>query len=148
MLKSLFAVALLAVVRPVAGQTGCALPVVKVLRNNQEVPRSGAPLAPKVTLQVDPAPECPRSSSYRFTDAELTLVRGRRPLVPSIHANGPDVDLSAWMKLVQPGDRIYVFVPYKSLVVVAADGTPQPFPQPKLEADSQNGIGFNWALVP
>ena len=128
-------------------QTNCATPFVQVLRGGDVVTAAGSPLAPSVTLRLQPHAQCPAGQSYQFKDAELTLVRGRRPLLPPLRVNQPEVDLSAWMKEAQPGDRIFVFVPYKSLVVVTPDGKQQPYAQSEWQDPTKPGIGFNWLLV-
>lgn len=157
MLKNLF-LPLILLASAATAQTGCPKPVVKVLRNGEEVPATGSALAPSVTLQVTPAAECPEPVSYRFSSAELTLVRRGRPVLPAMRVRQPQADLRAFMGAYQPGDHIFVFVPYQSLFVVAADGSQQPYPRPKrtspkpgqfdISTDEAKGIGFNWLLGP
>jgi hypothetical protein len=144
---TVLAIALIAAAGAATAQTGCPKPVLKVFRDQQEVPTSGAALVPQVTLQVSPAPTCGEKVSYQFKDAELTLIRGRRPLLPTKRVSQPAVDLSDIMKLAQPGDRVYVFVPYKNLTVVSANGKQSPYPVPALTPEEKNGIDFNWTLV-
>ncbi|TGD82484.1 hypothetical protein [Hymenobacter wooponensis] len=146
--RTVLAVALIAATGGAAtAQTSCPKPVMKVFRNQQEVPATGAALVPQVTLQVSPNPACAEKVSYQFKDAELTLIRGRRPLLPTKRVSQSSVDLSDMMKLAQPGDRVYVFVPYKNLMVVSADGKRTPYPVPALTPEQENGIGFNWPVV-
>ena len=81
-----------------SAQSGCPLPIVKVLRNNQVVPGTGAAFAPKVTLLVSPSPACTDGVSYQFKEAEVTLMRGRRPLTPTKLVHQPVEDLT-WMSM-------------------------------------------------
>ena len=136
-------------------QSGCPPPIVKVLRNNQVVPSTGAAFAPKVTLLVSPSPACTDGVSYQFKEAEVTLMRGRRPLTLTKLVHQPVEDLT-WMSMyLQPGDRIYVFISYKNLVAVSADGKQRPYPQPvqpqpaqpDLRTDAAKGVSFSWLLL-
>jgi hypothetical protein len=76
----------------------------------------------------------------------------------TINVRAPEVDLGDFAGIARPGDRIYVFVLYKNLYVVAANGTLHPYPRPELSEEQQRGInanlitdeargiGFNWVL--
>ena len=155
--KALLAGALLVAAAAAVAQTSCPHPTVKVLRNNQEVPATGSALAPNVTLRVHPDSQCPDRVSYKFSAAELTLVRHGRPVMPAMRVNQPQVNLTAWLKVSEPGDRIYIFIPYANLVVISADGKQRPYPQPRptqpkaakldLSTDEAKGISFVWPLV-
>jgi hypothetical protein len=125
-------------------QTACPVPVV---HDQQEVPSTGSALVPQVTVQVNASAKCPDNVSYQFNEAELTLVRGRRPILPTKRVSQSEVDLSDMMKVVRPGDRVFVFVPFKNLTVVSADGKHTPYPMTDLNATDQNGVGFNWLIV-
>jgi hypothetical protein len=86
-------------------------------------------------------------------------VRGRRPLFPTKLIRQPEVELTELRGIAQPGDRIYIFVPYKNLVVVSAAGEERPYLTPALTTgqrkgaatnpvtDEVKGIGFVWLLV-
>ena len=130
----------------------------QVWQHNQEVPSTGAAFAPKVTLRVSPNPACAHGDNYRFREAEVTLLRGRRPLMMTKLVHGPEIDLGDFARTARPGDRIYVFVLYKNLYTVAANGTVHPYPRPELSEEQQRGItanlltdeargiGFKWVL--
>jgi hypothetical protein len=150
---------LVATAAPAAAQTDCAQPALKMLLNGKEIPATGHPMAPSVRLRVAPAPGCPTAVSYRVSSAELTLTRGGRPLLPTRSVRQPRVDLRALMSVAQPGDHIYVFIPYQNLSVVAADGSQQPYLPPgltkpppgqiiDLRTDESRGISFSWLLLP
>lgn len=156
MLKNLFLPFLfLASASAATAQTGCASPVVKVLRNGVEIPATGSAMAPIVRLQITSDPECAENISYRVTTAEITLVRNGRPLLPTLLVKQPQADLRGFLRHAQPGDHVYVFIPYKNLRVVAADGTLLPFLPPAkaksrqldVATDGAKGIGFNWLLL-
>lgn len=136
-------------------QAGCPPPTVHVLREGQEVPATGAPLAARATLRISPDPACP-GTRYQCTGIELTLLRGTRPLTPTRTVHRPQVDLTAWLPEARPGDRLHVFVPYKNLLVVASDGSTTPYPLPEtttnknrgpdLATDAAKGISFTWIV--
>ena len=158
MLKNLFLPLLfLATTSAATAQTSCAAPVVKVLRNGVEIPATGSPMAPGVRLQITPDPACTEKISYRVAAAEVTLMRNGRPLLPTLLVKQPQADLRGFLRHAQPGDRIYVFIPYKNLRVVLPDGTQQPFllpvpakPKPRqldLETEAAKGISFCWILL-
>lgn len=144
MKRTLAPLVLLGAAEAAVAQTGCSTPIVKVFRDQQEVPSTGAALVPQVTLQVSPASTCGEKVSYQFSDAELTLIRERRPLLPTLRVSQTAVDLSDMMPLAKPGDRVYVFVPYKSLTVVAPDGKRTPYPEPDVAPKQENGADFSW----
>ena len=62
----------------------------------------------------------------------------------------------ALLPVAQPGDRLYFFVPYKNLLVVAPDGSTTPYPLPEtapqknrgldLTPDAATGISFTWLV--
>jgi len=159
MKQVIFALALLAPAGGAMAQTHCPPPVVKVLRGTQEVPSTGAAFAAQVQLTVVPNPACADGSTYRFREAEVTLLRGRRPVLPTLLVHQGEADLTALISIAQPGDRIHVFVWYKNLFRVATDGTLRPYRrlspdanEPKgidaaLVTDEAKGVGFNWPLT-
>ncbi|WP_157547513.1 hypothetical protein [Hymenobacter sp. DG25A] len=136
---------------------GCPKPVLKVLRNGVEIPATGSAMAPGIRLQITSDPECREKVSYRVTAAEITLVRGGRPLLPTLLVKQPQADLRGFMPHSRSGDYVYVFIPYKNLRVVSADGTLQPYLPPasaKSESrqrdvtpDAAQGIVFKWILL-
>ena len=139
-------------------QTSCPPPVLRVLRDHQEVPATGAAFAPIITLAVAPNPACGAGGNYRFREAEITLMRGRRPAMPTLLVHRPEVNLTELTGSARPGDRICFFVSYQNLFVVAADGKLHPYPRPALSPGQQTGVGnalltdedkgisFNWLL--
>lgn len=155
----LLSLALLAPAGGATAQTHCPPPVVTVLRGQQEVPGAGAAFAATVRVAVAPNPACADGGTYRFRAAEVTLMRGRRPVLATLLVHQGDADLTALARTAQPGDRIHVFVWYKNLFLVANDGTLRPYqrrspeaPEPKgidaaLVTDEAKGIGFNWLLT-
>ncbi|MFD1468384.1 hypothetical protein ACFQ48_09115 [Hymenobacter caeli] len=128
-----------------------------MLLDQGEVPAAGSALALRATLQVQADPACPTPARYAFGSAELTLVRRGRPVLPTRRTTQPQVDLRALAKACQPGDHLYIFIPYASLAVVAADGQQRPYrqlrrPQPgrssiDLSTEESKGISFNWLLT-
>ncbi len=128
-------------------QSACPPPVVRVWVNNQPVPGSGAPLAKQMRLRVSPGPGCPTNVRYLFREAQVTPLRGPRPLTPTLVMTDSTADLTYFGKYSQPGDRINVFIPYDKLVVVSADGKQTPYPLPTGAAAKAKGIRFDWVLL-
>ena len=150
------ALALLGLTSSAKAQTDCPPPTLKVLCNNQEVPPTGAPLVAHPTLLISPGADCPGAVRYEFTAVEMTLTRGPRPMMPTRTMRPSAINMLDFARTYDTGDRLYVFVPYRNLVVVAADGTKHPYPPPApkttnagidLSTDQQKGIGFNWLLI-
>lgn len=144
----------LAVSSAVRAQTGCPPPALKVLNKGQEIPLTGAPLVPHVMLQIHSDPSCPGTVRYEFNVAELTLMRSGRPVFQTMVVQQPDINMLEFARVYQPGDRLYIFVPFQNLIAVAADGTKSRYrlPPPKsksvdLETDEQKGIYFSWLLL-
>jgi hypothetical protein len=71
---------------------------------------------------VQSASACATAENYHFREAEVTLLRGRRPVSVTNLVQTAEVDLTALAPLAQPGDRIYVFVLYENLYSVGAKG--------------------------
>ena len=153
----LLAAVVLAATSVAYAQPDCPKPVLKVLRDQVEVPATGSALASCATLQVQADPACPTPVRYAFGSAELTLVRRGRPVLPTRRATRPQVDLRALTAVAQPGDHLYIFIPYASLTILAADGQQRPYQQPQrpqprhpsvdLSPDESKGISFNWLLT-
>jgi hypothetical protein len=159
MKQIIFTLALLALTGEVLAQPHCPPPIVQVLRGTQAVPSTGAAFAATVRVAVVPDPACADGGTYRFREAEVTLMRGRRPAWPTLLIHQGDADLRALARVAQPGDRIHVFVGYKNLFLVARDGTLRPYQRPvpaanepkgidaALVTDEAKGIGFDWQLT-
>jgi hypothetical protein len=153
--KAIAALVLLGAASSASAQTDCATPVIRVFQNNQEVPTTGGALTSRATLAVSSAPDCPAQVSYRFKEAQVTLLRGARPVTPTLIARKPEVNLADFVTHARPGDRLYIFVHYDQLLVVAADGKETPYSVPAarkskgldLSMDQQRGIAFTWPLT-
>ncbi|WP_400192507.1 gliding motility protein GldM [Hymenobacter sp. B81] len=52
----------------------------------------------------------PEDARYRVTSYEITLVRGKRPAIPTRTINGPDANLSDVVNSAREGDRLYIEV--------------------------------------
>jgi hypothetical protein len=131
------------------------VPVLKVLHNGQEVPATGSPLPASAHMRLVSAPGCPAGGSYRATGAEVTLIRAGRPVLPIMLVSQSRLDLRPLQRVAQPGDHLFVFIPYENLLVVAADGSQRPYakPAPKpgkldLAPSDAKGISFKWLIIP
>ncbi|WP_444542821.1 type IX secretion system motor protein PorM/GldM [Hymenobacter lutimineralis] len=52
----------------------------------------------------------PEDARYRVTRYEVTLVRGKRPAIPTRTINGPDASLNDVVNTAREGDRLYIEV--------------------------------------
>ncbi|WP_400191460.1 hypothetical protein [Hymenobacter sp. B81] len=139
-------------------QPSCPPALVQVvLPGGEVVPAAGAPMQGLITLQVVPNPECPGAAAFRFRNAEYTLVRNGRPVLPTFNLRQPQADLRPIMRAARPGDQVHVFIAYQNLGIVAADGRVQLYQPPApptdkrgqvdLIPDAAKGISFNWKLL-
>lgn len=107
-------------------------------------------------MRVRPAPACGTDQRYQFREAEVTLLRGRRPVLTTRLVHTAEIDLTDFTPFAQPGDRIYVFVRYENLYVVGPTGKRRRYANPvlpppsgltaQLVTDEARGIGFTWFL--
>ncbi|MBC6699201.1 hypothetical protein [Hymenobacter sp. BT190] len=154
MVKVLLTVCSCLIATAAIAQVNCSVPVLKVLHNGQEVPATGGPLPASAQMRLMPAPGCQQASSYRATGAEVTLIRAGRPVLPIMLVSQSRLDLRPFQQVAQPGDHLFVFIPYKNLLVVAADGSqssyakPTPKPgKPDLAPNDAKGISFKWLII-
>jgi hypothetical protein len=143
--------------RTVAAQSPCPPPLLNVLLSQHEVPAAGAAFTPHLTVRVRPAPACGTDQRYQFREAEVTLLRGRRPVLATQLVHTAEVDLTAVAPFAQPGDRIYVFVRYENLYLMGPTGKRQAYAKPprpspgsitaQLVTDEAQGISFTWLLT-
>jgi hypothetical protein len=130
---------------------------VQVLLSQQPVSEAGAAFTPHLTVRVRPAPACGTDQRYQFREAEVTLLRGRRPVLMTKLVHTAQVDLTDLTPFARPGDRIYVFVRYENLYLVGPTGTRRLYAKPALSSptdftarlvpDEARGIGFTWLLT-
>ena len=52
----------------------------------------------------------PEDARYRVSRYEVTLVRGKRPAIPTKSISGPQADLSDVVNSYRDGDRLYIEV--------------------------------------
>ncbi|GAA3929145.1 hypothetical protein [Hymenobacter algoricola] len=137
-------------------QTSCALPVLKVVLKSGEVTAAGAPWNPLVTLRVGSAADCPEPVRYRFKDAQVSLIRNGRPVLPTLLISQPWADLSVFTSSCRPCDHLYVLIPFQNLIVVDAAGNQRPYGKPKaktgaekldITTDEFKGVVFKWLLT-
>lgn len=139
---------------PVAARAQCAPPTLKLFQDGVEVTPAARALPLRVTLRVLPDAACPQES-YRFRHAEITLLRRGRPVLPTLRAEKPLVELQSLLPYYQSGDQLVVFIAYQNLALVAADGSLQPLAAPKptklrqldLQTEASRGITFRWPLL-
>jgi hypothetical protein len=106
---------------------------------------------------VRPVPACGTDQQYQFREAEVTLLRGRRPVLATWLVHTAEVDLTAVAPFAQPGDRIHVFVRYENLYLVEPTGKRRAYAKPalpppgsitaQLVTDEARGISFTWLLT-
>lgn len=139
MKKLLFVLALLSG-RWASAQTTCPPLQLKAFHNKQEIKTTGSAVTPTVILTLTNDPACPTAVSYQVKKVEITLVRDKRPVLPARTVEGPEVDLTGFAKLSQPGDRLYMEV--RDAVATPAGGQSTSY---KL-ADGRSLV-LNWVLT-
>lgn len=78
--------------------------------------RQGTPITAVRNLSLRAIPDqgfanfLPEDARYRVTRYEVTLVRGRRPALPTRSIDGPDANLSDVVNSAREGDRLYIEV--------------------------------------
>jgi len=92
------------------GQNKCSDYDLKVYQNGQEVDMKNSPLVSSLSLVLVSDPGCAAMTACRFKSAELTLVREKTPLLPAIKTDKPEVDLTEFRKVYQPGDQLVIEV--------------------------------------
>jgi hypothetical protein len=92
------------------GQNKCSDYDLKVYQNGQEVDLTRSPLVSSLSLVLVSDPNCTETATCQFRSAELTLVREKTPVLPAIITDKPDVDLTEFRKVYQPGDRLVIEV--------------------------------------
>jgi len=117
----------------------------------------GSAFTPQVMLRVTSPDACPEQVHYRFRNAQVTLVRQGRPVIPSMVVSQATVNLAPWMKICQPGDHISLFISYRDIAIVGADGSLQLYSLPKrgelkgakfdIRTEEAKGISFTWPLL-
>ncbi|GGF11446.1 hypothetical protein [Hymenobacter cavernae] len=121
------------------GQTKCADYDLKVYQNGQEVDMKNSPLVSSLSLVLVNDPDCAQMAACQFRSAELTLVREKTPVLPAIITDKPDVDLTEFQKVYQPGDRL----------VIEVEGSTDEAPADP-EQEEQETVGYsvvvNWSL--
>lgn len=107
MKKLLLVLALLAG-RWASAQTTCPPPQLQAFHEEQQIQTAGSAFTPAITLKLVGDPACPAAVSYQIKKVEMTVVRGRRPVLPARDYEGATIDLADFAKHVRPGDRIYM----------------------------------------
>jgi len=92
------------------GQNKCSDYDLKVYQNGQEVDMKNSPLVSSLSLVLVNDPNCTETVACQFRSAELTLVREKTPVLPAIKTDKPEVDLTEFRKVYQPGDRLVIEV--------------------------------------
>ncbi|WP_143436652.1 hypothetical protein [Hymenobacter crusticola] len=110
MKKLIVLLAMLASSSWAAAQTKCSDYELKVYQNGQEVDMKNSPLVSSLSLVLVGDTSCASMIAYRFKSAELTLVREKTLVLPAIKTNKPEVDLTEFKKVYQPGDQLVIEV--------------------------------------
>ena len=122
-------------------QSNCATPVLKAYEGNQQVNVAGSAMPASIKLVLAKASGCPSDVSYQLTGAEVTLVRGRRPILPARRYDNAELDLSEFRNAYQPGDRLFVSVPAAGVTMTSAAGKQEKYP-----ATEEEAFQLNWVL--
>ena len=122
-------------------QKNCSVPKLQVLQDKQEVNLEGSALPATITLALTDKPGCATDMAYQFTGAELTLVRDKRPLLPTMSVKQSEVDLTEFRKIYQTGDRIFIEIPGRNIAKVSTKDK-----QEKSPVAENQGVSANWLL--
>lgn len=139
-MKELLLVLALLSGRWASAQTACPPPQLTALHNEQPINTAGSAFTPTITLALVNDPACPTAVRYQVKEAEMTLVRGRRPMSPARTYQGAAIDLTDFAKHAQPGDRIYMEV--LEIVSTPASGSPK-----TVRLTDANPIALSWILT-
>jgi hypothetical protein len=122
-------------------QSNCPTPVLKVYQDNQEVNVEGSAMPASVKLVLTASPDCAPATAYQLTGAEVTLLRGKRPILPTRKFDKPEMDLTDFKKVYQPGDRLFVSVPASGVTMTSGGGKQEKYP-----ATGASAFQVNWRL--
>lgn len=106
---------------PIGSQTFQVRPIPKpeikcIVGGREANEKQGTPITAVRNMSMKAIPDAgfatflPEDARYRVTRYEVTLVRGKRPAMPPIPVNGPDVNLNAVVNSAREGDRLYIEV--------------------------------------
>jgi gliding motility-associated protein GldM len=106
---------------PIGSQTFEVRPIPKpeikcIVGGREANEKQGTPITAVRNMQLRAVADAgfstflPDDARFRVTRYEVTLVRGRRPALPTIPVNGPNVDLSSVVNSAREGDRLYIEV--------------------------------------
>jgi hypothetical protein len=139
-MKKLLLVLALLSGRWASAQTACPPPELKAFHNEQQIKTAGSAFTPVITLTLANNPACPPAASYQVRKAQMTLMRGSRPVLPARDYQGADIDLTDFGKHAQPGDQLYMKV--LEVVSTRAGG------QPKIiRLGNASPIALSWVLT-
>jgi gliding motility-associated protein GldM len=106
---------------PIGSQTFQVRPIPKpeikcIVGGREANEKQGTPITAVRNMSLKAVPDAgfatflPQDARYRVTRYEVTLVRGKRPAMPTIPVNGPDINLNAVVNSAREGDRLYIEV--------------------------------------
>jgi len=106
---------------PIGSQTFQVRPIPKpeikcIVGGREANEKQGTPITAVRNMSMKAIPDAgfatflPEDARYRVTRYEVTLVRGKRPAMPPIPVNGPDVNLNSVVNSAREGDRLYIEV--------------------------------------
>ncbi|MCA8832263.1 type IX secretion system motor protein PorM/GldM [Hymenobacter pini] len=78
--------------------------------------KQGTPITAVRNMNLKAVPDAgfatflPDDARFRVSSYQVTLVRGKRPAMPPISVNGPNVDLTSVVNTAREGDRLYIEV--------------------------------------
>ncbi|MGY2132985.1 GldM family protein [Hymenobacter sp. HD11105] len=123
-----------------SAQTTCPPPQLKAFHNEQQIKTAGSAFSPDITLTLVSDPACATAASYQVKEAEMTLIRGSRPVLPARAYQGAAIDLTDFGKHAQPGDRLNIRV--LKVVRTSVGGQPR-----IIRPTEANPIALNWVLT-
>jgi gliding motility-associated protein GldM len=92
-------------------------PEIKCIVGGREAnEKQGTPITAVRNMSLKAIPDAgfatflPEDARFRVTRYEITLVRGKRPAMPTRTVNGPDANLNDVVNSAREGDRLYIEV--------------------------------------
>ena len=115
MLKFILGVVMLLTSLAASAQTGCVPASLKLHAGEQELSGTVNGVPASLAIVVQPDPKCTAGSKYEVVRGTAYLIRGEQVHLQQVFT-GTHVQLSHWMPLANPGDKISVVVDRMYLV--------------------------------
>jgi hypothetical protein len=117
----------------------CPGPQLQVLHQQRQVSLASSPFVSAITLTLAKAANCQVPLTYQFKAADLTLVRNKRPILPTLTVTTASADLTAFKQVYRPGDKIYIEL--HEVTLTSPTGQPTAYPW-----KANDSLAYTWTL--